>query len=414
MKKVIVTALDNNDQIWYEHLVPFLISLKETDFDGDIGVIDYGLSENKIQILTEKQIKVFVPQRQYSELLMDRQISAAAIAEQYGYDALALYDADIWFPVKHLTVFDEVQENEKLYCSYDLWACGFLYTCVNQYGKEKISQEIEQIKQQHKYVWQAGVMTGTKSAWKEYRDFADLLLSKSDDFYMQYGIDATILNLYSVHENGVALLPIKYNCPPVWGIRLSDWGHGVEYSVENEPVQGLHVTRAHRKSGEFSYHKRFPKKYYEQGKAYQIKQYPYYSVIKDGFSLKELASMPNQFEIVEAFINNEYMKTSFMPRNAVYTKDSLLVTAAGSASIKLKNRQSSPQELCFYVEGIAGYRFCEEVYYRLDGVEHKIEPYRVYSIYVASEQQIELVTRELNVEQSQLRWVLMDVALHSC
>lgn len=55
MKRIILTALDNNNTIWYEQFLPFILSLQKTDFytekKGDIGVLDYGLSLEKKAVL---------------------------------------------------------------------------------------------------------------------------------------------------------------------------------------------------------------------------------------------------------------------------------------------------------------------------------------------------------------------------
>ncbi|WP_155397791.1 hypothetical protein [Haemophilus haemolyticus] len=51
MKRIILTPLDNNNTIWYDQFLPFILSLQKTDFytekKGDIGVLDYGLSLEK-------------------------------------------------------------------------------------------------------------------------------------------------------------------------------------------------------------------------------------------------------------------------------------------------------------------------------------------------------------------------------
>ena len=47
MQKLILTALDDNDPLWYDNLIPFLLSLRQTDYDGEVGVLDYGLSAAK-------------------------------------------------------------------------------------------------------------------------------------------------------------------------------------------------------------------------------------------------------------------------------------------------------------------------------------------------------------------------------
>ena len=42
-KRIILTALNNNEKLWYEQFIPFISTLKKTDYEGDIGVIDYGI-----------------------------------------------------------------------------------------------------------------------------------------------------------------------------------------------------------------------------------------------------------------------------------------------------------------------------------------------------------------------------------
>ena len=60
MKRIILTALDNNNTIWYEQFLPFILSLQKTDFytekKGDIGVLDYGLSLEKKAVLEKNNI----------------------------------------------------------------------------------------------------------------------------------------------------------------------------------------------------------------------------------------------------------------------------------------------------------------------------------------------------------------------
>ena len=63
MKRIILTALDNNNTIWYEQFLPFILSLQKTDFytekKGDIGVLDYGLSLEKKSVLEKNNIFCF-------------------------------------------------------------------------------------------------------------------------------------------------------------------------------------------------------------------------------------------------------------------------------------------------------------------------------------------------------------------
>lgn len=36
MKILILTALDNNDEIWYRCFIPFILSLRQTNYSDDI------------------------------------------------------------------------------------------------------------------------------------------------------------------------------------------------------------------------------------------------------------------------------------------------------------------------------------------------------------------------------------------
>lgn len=129
MKRIILTALDNNNTIWYEQFLPFILSLQKTDFyiekKGDIGVLDYGISLEKKAVLEKNNIFCFPPSHCYSEMLLDRHISVADIAEKYAYEQIAFYDADIWFPSERLTIFDQIIYQDNLYCAYDAWRCSF-------------------------------------------------------------------------------------------------------------------------------------------------------------------------------------------------------------------------------------------------------------------------------------------------
>lgn len=217
MQKLILTALDDNDPLWYDNLIPFLLSLRQTDYDGEVGVLDYGLSAAKREVLEGHQVRLFTPSHRCSELLLDRHLSAADIAEVHGVAQLAVIDCDIWFPQPHLDLFAQMQSMDKLYCAFDPWRCTFLISCVVDEAVKEIREQLDTLQQQQGYVWQAGMILGGRDAWINYRDYAVGCL-KENHFKAVYGIDATLLNLYSIQHDGVAWLHSKYNCPPVWGI----------------------------------------------------------------------------------------------------------------------------------------------------------------------------------------------------
>lgn len=61
MKRIVLTALNDNNKIYYDNLIPFILSIKETDYEGDIGIIDYGLSQDKKEVLKANNILLFSP-----------------------------------------------------------------------------------------------------------------------------------------------------------------------------------------------------------------------------------------------------------------------------------------------------------------------------------------------------------------
>lgn len=120
MKRLILTALNDSDEIWYSCFVPFILSLRKTNYQDDIGVITYHLSQGKKEKLQENNILIFEGGKYLPDLSIDRSLTAASIAEEYHYDQIALYDADIWFPKTDLTLFDKLQNEQSLYACYDV------------------------------------------------------------------------------------------------------------------------------------------------------------------------------------------------------------------------------------------------------------------------------------------------------
>ena len=161
MKRLILTALDDNNKIWFENLIPFVLSLRRTNYTGDIGIIDYGLSEVKKICLKEHDIKIFKPSYGCKELLLDRHISAADIAQSYSYDQIAVYDCDIWFPSHHLDIFEQIKNEKNLYATYDAWRCTFLDNCVESELKKTVSAKIDAVVSRNGYVWQVGLILGS-------------------------------------------------------------------------------------------------------------------------------------------------------------------------------------------------------------------------------------------------------------
>ena len=95
MKRIILTALSQNHNLWYEQFIPFIITLRKTSYVGDIGVINYGLSDEYIETLNRNNILIFSPLNAVTNLALDRHISASHIAKQFNYEQIAVFDADM-------------------------------------------------------------------------------------------------------------------------------------------------------------------------------------------------------------------------------------------------------------------------------------------------------------------------------
>lgn len=262
MKKLILVALNDNDDIWFNCFIPFAITLKSTNYDGEIGIISYNLSNNKKEMLIKNQIKVFEAFNICPNLLLDRFISTSKIAEHY--DIIALYDVDIWFPKYDLTLFEQVKDSSLLYCCYDVIIPPFILNGAKD--KTEVKNKLDNLLTKQDYYWQAGLTVALRHAWINYEEYILNYLNKGN-YQLEYGIDATILNLYSAETNNVSLLNKKYNCLPFWGINI-DKVNFFPLRVDNEEIEGVHITRYHRDTSDFSFLKTHLDVYLEKGEKF--------------------------------------------------------------------------------------------------------------------------------------------------
>lgn len=345
-KQLILTALNNNQNLWFEHFIPFVLSLKDTHYQGDIGVIDYGLSEEQKHTLHQNHILIFSPQNQCTELLLDRHLSAAQIATTYDYHYIAVYDADIWFPQKELTVFQQIQDNKKLYCTYDPWRCSFLTQCIQPEYIDEVNQSIDILIQKNKYVWQAALIVAHKNAWLQYQNYIQQQLTQ-EKFIWKYGIDSTILNLYSLQTNQIAFLSQKYNCVPVWGIQQTGQKDG--FFVFNEAIEGLHITRNHRTDPLITYPNIHPNKYYQQGKSFQLKTYTMWHITKESMTIYPPESHHTTLTF-EYLHTNAAVIIGLGNNNDPVMKDNLYLDVAGESTLCLQNTHDEPIKLLYFYQ----------------------------------------------------------------
>lgn len=403
MKRIILTALDNNNTIWYEQFLPFILSLQKTDFytekKGDIGVLDYGLSLEKKAVLEKNNIFCFPPSHCYSEMLLDRHISVVDIAEKYAYEQIAFYDADIWFPSQTLTVFDQIIHEDNLYCAYDAWRCSFLADVVPNEQQENEYKKLDEIESKYGYVWQAGVILGHKNAFIKYKNYAENLLLKNN-FSMKYGIDATVLNRYSYDENKVSLLPTKYNCTPLWGVKHLVKNNHHLFLIENEQVEGFHITRNHREDKLITFNGLYPDDFYERGKAFQTENYVLYNIIRESLVTNNSESQTKlSLNYAKA---NGHLLIKF-DSGDLFRKDALCIECSGESTISFINNQDSPVILYWLYSGIATYPECTRIYVN-NGAIFTPKQNRYYKDIIGAGKTISFNTQDLNVEEHRIQW----------
>ena len=409
MKRLLLTALDDHNHVYYDLFIPFILSLRETDYTGDIGVIGYNLSEDKIKTIEKNGVKVFPGTEYYKDVIVDRQLTVADIAEHYGYDQIALYDSDIWFPQRELTVFDQIDSDIALYATYDLYQCTYITDSVTDDYKPELHKLLEEMKEQTDgHVWHVGVILGTRKAWCYYRDWVKEQLVDSKYLLDVFGVDTAFFNIYAAqHPQQVARLHERYNCTPVWGIKINWEGNRYVHRLNEDLIEGIHVTRAVRKAGTFSY-LNWHKDYYDQH--------------------------ANDWRLKDSTLLNITLDSCRTPIDRIYTKepigltlesvkansisyslegDNTVFTVRGDSTIVVKNTSDKPLSFNYYWRHVFNVGPIKRTFIQRDNnpIEYILEPSILYRDTLQPGQEFSFVTREVNVEEKAIEWVLDTVRL---
>jgi hypothetical protein len=207
----VCVAINDNHRAWYEMLVPFILSLRRTDFAGRLIVLSYGLSAQKREILRREGIE-FVEADPSLGLPVGRFVEAARLcARDPEIAKLALYDADIWFCGERFDLFTHVT-GAKLHVAPDPLFCSFVVAPIIGPQRDRLWREaVDEVKARHGGALQAGLTAGTREAWAGFSDHvAGCLPGIGVDFQNCFGIDTTFLHLWAA-KDGVALLSETQN-----------------------------------------------------------------------------------------------------------------------------------------------------------------------------------------------------------
>ncbi|MBG0882005.1 hypothetical protein H0X90_34980 [Burkholderia sp. 9775_39] len=243
--RIVVVAIDDNDQAWYEMLIPFVLSIRAAGYRDRLGVIDYGLCAAKRRLLEEQEISIH-PSAQTGQLACDRFVSAARVMEQDPrIGQLALYDADIWFTGQPFDLFDHVQDNGRVHVAPDLHYCDYVTGPIIGSNRERLIQQCShEVIERYGFPLQAGLIAGNRAAWMGFSHFVRSCLNRvGQDFQSIYGLDTTILHLWAA-EHDVCLLGQEHNFLPKWGLReRQDWTSGtIVFEHQQKAVRALHMT----------------------------------------------------------------------------------------------------------------------------------------------------------------------------
>lgn len=416
MKDIVLTALNNNGKLWYEQFIPFIISLRTTTYNGDIGVINYGLPQNALNVLKKNNIIVFEPSNIVSNLALDRHFSAYTIAKDFGYDKVALFDADIWFPSEKFTLFENIIDHNVLYATPDNQISTFIYNCIqdsNQegYSYKDLNNKLVSIAEKYGFIWQLGLVAGHKNAWKSYNDYLYRMI-KNSFVTMSYGIDTTLFNLYSAEKDQVKPLHKKYNCIPNWEINFIFQSEKFKYfTVDNEIVEAIHTPGDFRLNGQYSLAKLFPNKLIELGKVYRLEDSPVYHIIEESLTYPKIENSHKTLKLEYAKAN--YIKIKTLDNTEIsQTLGALCLEVGGYSKICLSNYHDKEIKFIYSYHALPHHDLCDSINVYKEGLSsYLIKENKYYSVILSPNEKIYFQTDAVDINTKKIRWVFENMRL---
>jgi hypothetical protein len=273
---MIFTAIDDNDLAWHEMLVPFMLSLRHTTYDGRVGVVDYGLSAEKLEVLNRQDI-VIVPPARKSILACDRYLSVANYVADHDIARAAVYDADIWFQPGQFDLFDQIADPARMYAAPDAWFCDFVERSITGPNSEYfIDLGVRSVREGLGVGLQAGLLAGHREAWSHFGHFINDCIDRiHTDFNITYGIDTTFVNIYYGLGN-LLLFDKIYNHVSKWGIHETNkFSHpinnkNISFASGGTRIQAMHMTGDVRYEPCWRYHNVYSHVILDEGRQYLV------------------------------------------------------------------------------------------------------------------------------------------------
>lgn len=238
----VCVAINDNDRAWYEMLVPFILSLRQSDYGGHIAVIGFGLSQRKIDILRGQGVNVVLAEA--TSLPVGRYLEVVRICNlNPGLKKVALYDADIWFCSQTFDLFSHIDGDDIFACK-DAFLCDFVTDPLIGPQRNVHAQMVrDEVVHHYGGALQAGLIAGTARAWQDFATHVRECESRvGTDFRVTYGLDTTFLHLWGAKER-VKLLPETQNFVTKHGVREGrDAQVQLVLTSATGPIRGLHMT----------------------------------------------------------------------------------------------------------------------------------------------------------------------------
>ncbi|GJD36200.1 hypothetical protein FMGBMHLM_3115 [Methylobacterium aerolatum] len=238
----VCVAINDNDNAWYEMLVPFLLSLRQTNYTGYVCVIGFGLSQHKIDLLRANSVNVI--ESAEKSLAVARYMEVSRLCEANpGLRKVALYDADIWFCHPHFDLFDAI-EGDNIFACRDQMFCTFITDQLIGPNKDENMHLVYYVGQERMGgAVQAGLVAGTTEAWRDFSRFVRASFERvGTDFTLSYGLDTTLLQLWAGHGRVNRLSELQ-NFVTKYGLaEVADAAGEISFHGADGPIRGLHMT----------------------------------------------------------------------------------------------------------------------------------------------------------------------------
>jgi hypothetical protein len=236
-------ALNDKHRAWYEMLIPFIMSLKKTDYKGQIFVISYGLSEQKKALLAASGVKT-IEAAANPRLPIGRYLEAAKIIDTHPeIEKLALYDADIWFCSPHFDLFEYVVE-DRIYAVLDCLWCTFVTDPLIGENRAALYEEVfAKVQNLYGNPLQAGLTAGSRKAWTQFSEHIQACMQGIGiDFQDRFGIDTTFLNLWAARD-GLSILSPVQNYITTQGVaeQINYQNGDISFKHSGQDIRALHM-----------------------------------------------------------------------------------------------------------------------------------------------------------------------------